>query len=163
MAERMDPRDLDRLADLVAERLAARQPGTLGPRLLTASEVATGYAVSASWVRENASRLGVIRLGRGPRARMRFDAEVVARALGPTNEPWPCRKRRTARIEAKSPVQVELLPVIGFDTEVPEKVAPRRTNARGPTPVDEHQRGTEATRPRRSRTTAHAPAEEETG
>lgn len=94
--------DLDALADLVAERIVARlsadatgrlgvrtparvaEPEKLrnGPeRLLTAREVAERYGVTPEWVRENAARLGVIRLGAGPRPRLRFDPEMVAAAL----------------------------------------------------------------------------------
>lgn len=99
---RLHPADLDALADLVAERIVARlsadatgrlgvrtparvaEPEKLrnGPeRLLTAREVAERYGVTPEWVRENAARLGVIRLGAGPRPRLRFDPEAVAATL----------------------------------------------------------------------------------
>src|SRR4051812_11744587 len=85
MTERLHPEDLARLADLVAERVAARllaeSTDAHAPELLTAREVAERFGVSAEWVRENADRLGVIRLGDGPRPRLRFDGEQVHAAL----------------------------------------------------------------------------------
>ena len=100
---RLHPADIDAIADLVAERvvarllsadaagrLAVRPPTALAgretqrtatERLLTAREVADRFGVSAEWVRDHAADLGVIRLGDGPRPRLRFDAETVAAAL----------------------------------------------------------------------------------
>lgn len=93
---RLHPADIDALAELVAERVAERllsadPTGALGVRtaarvaepekLLTAREVAERYGVTPEWVRENAARLGVIRLGDGPRPRLRFDPEAVAATL----------------------------------------------------------------------------------
>jgi len=103
---RIHPADLERLAGLVADRLAARllsapeavslgarpsasvaTPETLqeaAPGLLDAKEVAARFGVTPGWVRENADRLGVIRLGDGPKPRLRFDLETVAAALTPS-------------------------------------------------------------------------------
>ena len=52
-----------------------------GDGLLTANEVATTFNVARSWVYEHAEELGVIRLGDGPRPRLRFDPAVVAQRL----------------------------------------------------------------------------------
>jgi hypothetical protein len=49
--------------------------------MLTAAEVAERFGVSASYVRRHADDLGAIRLGDGPRARLRFDPERVIAAL----------------------------------------------------------------------------------
>lgn len=100
---RLHPDDLDQLADLIAERVAARlisddandhltnrpfaavegreKQRKAPERLLSAREVAGRYGVSAEWVRDHASDLGAIRLGDGPRPRLRFDPEIVAGAL----------------------------------------------------------------------------------
>lgn len=80
-AERMHPADLERLADLVAERLAVALQPNPEPLLLTAQQVADRFGLSAEWVRNNAADLGVLRLGDGPRPRLRFEAEVVLAAL----------------------------------------------------------------------------------
>ena len=46
-------------------------------RLLTASEVAARFSVDRSWVYAHARELGVVRIGDGPRPRLRFDPAVV--------------------------------------------------------------------------------------
>ena len=45
--------------------------------LMDAAELARWLRVSRSTVYANANRFGVIRLGDGPRARLRFDPQVV--------------------------------------------------------------------------------------
>src|SRR4051794_27180099 len=100
MIARLHPDDLAALADLVAERVAARL-GTDRPErdLLTAQEVAGHFGVSAEWVRENAERLGVVRLGDGPRPRLRFVSERVMAAMtareegGGSDAQKPSRRR----------------------------------------------------------------------
>jgi hypothetical protein len=48
---------------------------------LTVSQVAARYGVSRSWVYAHQRELGAMRLGQGPRARLRFDPKVVAEAI----------------------------------------------------------------------------------
>jgi len=81
---RLHPDDLDRLADLVVDRLAARLDGTREPtgQLVDAAEIARRFGVSAEWVRTHSIELGAVRLGDGPRPRLRFDVTEVAEALG---------------------------------------------------------------------------------
>ena len=75
-----DPASLRRLAREVAQLLGGAEP----ERLLTAQEVAVRFNVDRSWVYAHANELGVIRLGSGPRPRLRFDAAVVAQHLLPS-------------------------------------------------------------------------------
>lgn len=49
--------------------------------MLTARQVAARFNVERSWVYAHADELGVVRLGRGPRPRLRFDPAVVAQHL----------------------------------------------------------------------------------
>lgn len=49
--------------------------------LLTVSDVAARYRVRPSWVYAHQRELGAIRLGDGPKARLRFDGQTVAAAL----------------------------------------------------------------------------------
>ena len=70
---------LDEIAEAVAAKLGVELPRE--DHLLDAAGVAERYGVTADWVRLNADRLGALRLGDGPRARLRFDAEKVADAL----------------------------------------------------------------------------------
>jgi hypothetical protein len=46
--------------------------------LLTAAEVATRFSVDRSWVYAHARELGVVRIGDGPRPRLRFDPAVIS-------------------------------------------------------------------------------------
>jgi hypothetical protein len=48
---------------------------------LTVSQVAARYRVSRSWVYAHQRELGALRLGQGPRARLRFDPKLVAEAI----------------------------------------------------------------------------------
>ena len=54
---------------------------------LTVSQVAARYRVSRSWVYAHQRELGAMRLGQGPRARLRFDAAVVAEAITAFDRP----------------------------------------------------------------------------
>ncbi len=81
-AERSNEADSS-LVDAVARRVVEllREEGAVsreGPRLLTVAAVSEEFGVSADWVYANAGRLGAIRLGSGPRARMRFDRATIA-------------------------------------------------------------------------------------
>ena len=70
-----------------------------------AAELARRFGVSRDWVYDNAERLGVIRLGDGPKARMRFDPAIAAQRLSaPGPQPPPSPKRSTGP-------SVELLPI----------------------------------------------------
>lgn len=150
---RLHPDDLAALAELVSERVVARlrsadatTNGTSGPPwpvggresererpvLLTAQEVARRFGVSAEWVRDHRDELGVVRLGDGPRPRLRFDAEIVVEALtrrstckGSETEKAQTRAagRRTTppRERAAAP---GLLPVFTLDSPQYEKSGP---------------------------------------
>jgi hypothetical protein len=95
---RLDPGDIEAIAELVVERLAEREKRPTRTALATATEVAERYCVSLSWVYANKVRLGAVLLGDGPKARLRFDLERVAEALGtrartPSQPPHPRRGR----------------------------------------------------------------------
>jgi hypothetical protein len=75
---RLDPETIEAIARRVADLL---DEGSPLPRLLTAAEVAERLAVSEAWVRENADRLGAVRLAGGARPRLRFDPAKAAEAL----------------------------------------------------------------------------------
>jgi hypothetical protein len=94
-AVRLDAASVDAVARRVAEILRERSlvPGS---GLLTAAEVASRYGVKRGWVYDNAARLGAIRLGRGSKARLRFDPDRVA-AQFKTNEPARGPRRPSAR------------------------------------------------------------------
>ena len=56
-------------------------------RLLTAAEVAARFSVDRSWVYAHARELGVVKLGSGPRPRLRFDPAVITQRLLPRGRP----------------------------------------------------------------------------
>ena len=79
--------------------------------LLTAAEVAARLAVARGWVYAHARELGVVRLGDGPRPRLRFDPAIGARlsnpappagaALLPVRSSRPRRRRRVGDEERR--------------------------------------------------------------
>lgn len=162
MTDRMHPDDLARLADLVAERvlteLQTERP--LAAPLLTADEVARAYSVKASWVRENADSLGVIRLSDGPRARLRFDPDVIAERMTRSSGSKTSRvsKNRSPKGPRTEPADgapgtsLDNVPVCGFDSGVPNSRASAALTASPVTPKDELQRKAQRTARARSRT-----------
>jgi hypothetical protein len=112
---RLDPADIEAIADLVAKRLAVRdtRPAEIG--LATAGQVAERYGVSLSWVYANKRRLGAVLLGDGPKARLRFDLEHIARVLETRAErpSQPARRRRGGPRKTGLPPGVELLQARG--------------------------------------------------
>jgi hypothetical protein len=78
-SDEADPSFVDAVARRVVELL--REEGAVsreGPRLLTVAAVSEQFGVSAEWLYANAGPLGAIRLGSGPRARLRFDRATIA-------------------------------------------------------------------------------------
>jgi hypothetical protein len=80
--------------------------------LLTTAEVAVELAVSPEWVRDHQAELGAIKLGGGPKARLRFEPDAIAayksrrRVRPPEPAPTPRRRRRR-----RAPADVELIPL----------------------------------------------------
>jgi hypothetical protein len=76
--------DLDRAAVLTVAREVAvllRRSSGAETGMLTAAQVAARFNVDRGWVYAHSAELGVVRLGEGPRARLRFDPAVVAQRL----------------------------------------------------------------------------------
>jgi hypothetical protein len=105
------------LVEAVARRVVEllREEGELaanGPRLMTVGEVRDEFGVSAHWVYATADGLGAIRLGPGPRARIRFDrATVVARLARLASRDQVPRAAPGSRAEPQD--DGELLPIGG--------------------------------------------------
>lgn len=117
---RLDHDQLLELADLVAAAIVARAEPS-GAGLVDAAAVAARYGVARDFVYRHADDLGAVRLGEGPRARLRFDLERVGERLsvcpagrgseGPSGrvvEPIRHRRRRPG-----SGTGADLLPVRG--------------------------------------------------
>jgi hypothetical protein len=92
------------LAELLGSAIAARsQPADR--ELLTVAQIAREYGVHPSWVYAHQRELGAIRLGTGPKPRLRFDPETVAGAcpvipVRPQAGP-PARRRRRRRLTSR--------------------------------------------------------------
>jgi hypothetical protein len=112
-----EPGFVDAVARRVVELL--REEGAVsrqGPRLLTVAAVAQEFGLSTDWVYANAGRLGAIRLGSGPRARLRFEratiadriAKVASHAARDRSSPHGKRRRGT-----REGADGDLLPILG--------------------------------------------------
>jgi len=111
--------------EAVARRVAELLDGvtTISPRgeisptastdLVGATEIANRFNVSRAYVYEHATELGAVRLGSGPKARLRFNPDRVLEALSPqpfqTTTDAPTRRRGAARPQRRPPT--ELLPI----------------------------------------------------
>jgi hypothetical protein len=117
---------LDRLADLLVDRLAARLGGLMPERvepLVDAGEIARLFGRTRSWVYEHAGELGAVRLGSGPRPRLGFSPARGgatcggARAPTPVTMPQLAQPRRARRRRAdRTASGAELLRVRGNDS-----------------------------------------------
>ena len=102
---------LDRLADLLVDRLTIRLGGLMPDQpepLVDAAEIARMHGKTRWWVYEHAGELGAVRLGCGPRPRLGFSPARVATVLRKVSDPEPLtppprarprqeRRRRTNR------------------------------------------------------------------
>ncbi len=109
----LSDQDLERLADRVAERVASRLAGAESLELVDASAIALRFSLSRSWVYENAERLGVVRIGAGPRARLRFDPAIVRERLAKLDAEAPRIARPARRRRENADTQNGLLPIRG--------------------------------------------------
>lgn len=104
---RLDPADIEAIAQRVVLLLRDELPEPAA-RLVDAAGLASVLGVDRSWVYSHAKQLHAVRLG-GPRGRMRFDLDVVQRAL----KAEPTRPRQNGRRRGTKLMQVggELLPI----------------------------------------------------
>ena len=114
-SESTDPAFVDAVARRIVEVL--REEGVLrreGPRLLTVGEVAVEFGLSTDWLYTHARQLGAIRLGSGPKARVRFDrhtiGENIAR-LGSRDRHDESRGQSPDPDRTQSPHSSGLLPI----------------------------------------------------
>jgi hypothetical protein len=90
--------------------------------LIDVAELARRTGLSRTWIYEHARDLGAIRLGDGPRARLRFNPDTVKRLLEgePPRRPQPVPARRQRPI---SPMpNIELLPITSIQPPPPGPV-----------------------------------------
>jgi hypothetical protein len=85
----LSPETVDAIARRVAELLTAK-PADATPdaqRLVDAAELARRLRVTPAWVREHADELGVVRIGEGPRPRLRFAVDRAMQAYNKRSDP----------------------------------------------------------------------------
>jgi hypothetical protein len=81
-AAELTPAAIEQIAQRVAELLAGGTvPAGAPAGLVDAGTVARHFGLTRGWVYEHAGELGAIRLGDGPKARLRFDLAAVEAAL----------------------------------------------------------------------------------
>jgi hypothetical protein len=81
----LDHEDIEAIAGRVAALL--KRPGTSAARLLAPKELASALNVSLDYVYEHAADLGAMRLGDGPKARLRFDLHTARQAMSERKQP----------------------------------------------------------------------------
>jgi hypothetical protein len=93
----LDDDDIEAVAARVVEMLRREQRPRAAPDLVDAATLARTLNVDRDWVYAHARELGAVRLGDGPKARLRFDP-VRARATLAAGEqhaqPPPDKQRR---------------------------------------------------------------------
>ncbi len=106
----LDERDISRIARAVASALEptlAQTTRSEDEGLVDASTAARLLGVSTGWVYAHADELGAVKLGSGPKPRLRFDLSVIYRTETPESLRAGVIDRRP-RVEG-----VDLLPVGG--------------------------------------------------
>jgi hypothetical protein len=72
---------IDAIALRVVELMRTGEATSLNRRWVDATTLATELGVTRSWVYEHRDELGAVRLGAGPKPRLRFDVETASQAL----------------------------------------------------------------------------------
>jgi hypothetical protein len=111
---KLDPEAVEAIARRVVVLL--EQKGMRQREMIGASELAGRLGVDRSWVYSHAIELGAVKLGDGPRARLRFDPEIAERALrklgdGSAPDPPARSVERADRARWTRRPEVKLLPV----------------------------------------------------
>jgi hypothetical protein len=103
----LDADDIEAIAERVAVKLRGDGFGPYGD----VHAVSARFGVSPDFVYAHARELGAIRLGEGPRARLRFDLKAVERRLlDNARSPAPAPKPRHRRPRKQRDRALELIP-----------------------------------------------------
>ena len=73
---KLHPRTVEAIAGRVIDLL--QRSAAAAPELIDAAELAGRLGVDRSWVYAHAIELGAVKLGEGPRPRLRFDPKLAA-------------------------------------------------------------------------------------
>jgi hypothetical protein len=105
----LDAASVEAIAQRVVELLREERPA----ELVNVAGIARRFGVSRDWVYAHADELGVVRLGSGSRARLRFDPQKVEDRLAEATRINGSPPRRPT---LKRRGRVELLPIRGKPT-----------------------------------------------
>ena len=119
----MSPEDLNALAEAVAERVVERlgaepAPPSQPAGLVDAATLARALAVSKSWVYSNSRKLGAVRLGNGPKPRLRFHVGEAVKAHE-SERPAPATPRAAKPRPRRAAPSAGLLPIRGTTQGTP--------------------------------------------
>ncbi len=115
---KLDPQAVEAIARRVVEILERR--GLQGRELVDAAELARQFGIERSWVYSHAIELGAVKLGSGPKPRLRFDPQIAARVLrrvgdGSAAGPPARSGKRAGQPQGDRGSEVSLLPIKGPD------------------------------------------------
>jgi hypothetical protein len=105
----LTPGDVEAIADTIAQKALAvvsARSTTFG--LVDARELAHELGVSVDYVYAHSRELGAMRLGSGPKARIRFDLDGARRALEARAQQSTRQRRRSpwpAGVNARRPIR----------------------------------------------------------
>jgi len=103
----LEANDIEAIAERVVEKLRSDGFGRYGD----VHAACARFGVSPDFVYARAQELGAIRLGRGPKARLRFDLASVDEFLSGARRPAPpARPRRRGPVRKQRASAVELIP-----------------------------------------------------
>lgn len=113
---KLDPQAIEAISRRVVELLEAK--GLRRRELVDAAELARRLGIERSWVYSHAIELGAVKLGSGPKPRLRFDPEIAARVLKRVGEGTaaapPARSgERAGQPRRGGSSEVSLLPIDG--------------------------------------------------
>jgi hypothetical protein len=116
--EQLPPETIEAIAQRVADLLRAEPATHSASRLVDAGQLARQLGLTRAWVYEHARDLGAIRLGDGPKARLRFNPATAANALADVDDaPAPATRKVPAatrgRPRREPPPSGPLLPIRG--------------------------------------------------
>jgi hypothetical protein len=91
VAVTLDHDDIEAIAERAARRVVQllERPGAGVYQLLDPKDLAVALNVSIDYVYSHATDLGVMRLGDGPKARLRFDLRTAQVAMRARKQPPP--------------------------------------------------------------------------
>jgi hypothetical protein len=124
----LSPRCVEEIATRVIELLQQHTRHLQRPdSLIDVAELARQTGLSRTWIYEHARELGAIRLGDGPRSRLRFNPDTVKRLLEREPTPRVERARTKQRRQIRAMNDIELLPITTNRPRLPEPGPFRRS------------------------------------